>query len=314
VADRTKRLALWIVALAGLAVVFLSLSGRWLHGHWTDADFQDKLLNFAAVWLPFVLSIIIAFIPSAETRRRAHMRWKVCLIVAGFLTSLVMWRQQTRSMDATRIEREAAAHAQQVAISQAITEAVSKSVEKSSKHSDEHSEQQTAAVKKEMHAEIKQFADAVTGEFTKDASTIAEKAKPVPPGIAKIAFTFGPSGMANVSVKTAHARSVAGVVTFTFTYVNISDVTATNPQIWIRLCPLCDYAKEPDGFTKQADAVRSDRYARPGNLAPSVFITETSLSIAIPDTIKTFEIGFQYACDNCGHVGEFQVLDVIVDR
>jgi hypothetical protein len=302
-------LALWIVALASLAV-FLSLSGRWLRGHWTDADFQDKLLNFAAVWLPFVLSIIIAFIPSSETRRKAHMRWRFYLMAAGLATSIIMWRQQDRAMDAARRDREAAAHAQQAAISQAITAAVSQSVEKSTKHSDE----QTEAVKEDLKAEFENSTKTLTGEFSKDAATIAEKSKPGPPGIAKIAFTFGPSGVANVSVKTMHTRLVAGVVTFAFTYVNTSDVTATNTQIWIRLCPVCTYTKEPDGFTKKADAVLSDRYARVGNLAPGVFITETAVSVSIPDTITTLGIGFQYACDNCGRVGDFQILNVIVDR
>src|ERR1022692_3148039 len=108
VVDHTKRRVWWVVVLVCLAAL-LSLSGRWLHGHWAETDFQDKILNFSAVWLPFVLSIIIAFIPSSETRRKAHMRWRFCLIAAGLASLPYSKRGATKCDDFRDLSRAPAA-------------------------------------------------------------------------------------------------------------------------------------------------------------------------------------------------------------
>jgi hypothetical protein len=314
VEDHTKRRLLWIAAIIG-AVAFIALFGRWFHGHWADADFPDKILNFAAIWLPFVLSIIVAFIPSSETRRKAHMRWRACLIGAGLVTSIVMWRQQDRAIDAARHDQEVARREQERAISKAIDTAVAQSVERSNKHSDEHSEKQTEAVKKELKAEFEHSTQTLTGEFVKDASSIAKNAKPEPPQIPKLAFTFFWEGLQEkeVPITTVHARPIDGVVTVTFTIGNVSKVPANNLQLWVRLCSVCSYAKEPDGFEKLKGSTDQERIRNvPGLLLPDVFLPFMSVAVKVPDGSQ-FVIGFRYACEACGAV-EFSPFMVIIDR
>jgi hypothetical protein len=308
VVDHTKRRVWWVVVLVCLAAL-LSLSGRWLHGHWAETDFQDKILNFSAVWLPFVLSIIIAFIPSSETRRKAHMRWRFCLIAAGLATSIVMWRQQDRAIDAARRDREAAAHAQQVAISQAITAAVSQSVEKSTKHSDE----QTEAVKKELHAQIEHSTQALTGVVDKDVSTIAGKIKPT--GVAKLVFSFLSPGLDRKALLTTmHVHLTDDIAKFSVVFYNDSEVIATNPQITVR-CITCMYAKEPDGFSRLDGSIEQDRHKLiQGAISPGSFVFATPLEIRIPSGSSKFVVRLSYVCETCGRDTEDQILTGIVDN
>lgn len=196
---------------------FIATASAWLirfvFVYWDNPRF----INFAAASIPTVLAILIAFNPNL---REAGMRWKIAIVGIGFILSIIAWRQILVS------EREQAKSGREQArtVAEAISAAVSQSVEKSNKHSDQHSEEQTEAVKKELHTGIKQFADSVTGEFTKDAATIAEKAKPHRPDIAKLTFSFvWPTLLRkDMPATTVHVHAVASVATVTFTLGNMS--------------------------------------------------------------------------------------------
>jgi hypothetical protein len=289
------------VSLGAMSAVFVA---RFLYVYWDN----PQLVNYAVACIPVILTILIAFVPDL---RRAPVRWRIAIVAIGLIWSGLLWRQLVQA------EREQAkvAREQIRVVAEAVSTAVAQSVEKSNKHSDTHSEQQTEAVKKELHVEMRQFAGTVTGEFAKDTATIAEKAKPAPPGIAKLAFTFAPFASVDALITTIHAHVVDGAVTVSLAVGNISDYAAVNPEIWVRLCDSCTYAKEPEGLEKlKGQMEEHDRYKRMPTMNPEVFTPAMSVSIAVPIGAPDLQIGVRYACETCGHVRNFHMLTVIIDQ
>jgi hypothetical protein len=95
---------------------------------------------------------------------------------------------------------------------------------------------------------------------------------------------------------------------------NASDVIATNPQITVRICTPCVYAKEPDGFSRLDGSPEQDRHKLiQGVISPGSFVAVTPLQIRIPSGSSKFAVGFSHVCETCGRDTEDQVLTGVID-
>jgi|GEM_PF-4353644 cell division protein FtsW (lipid II flippase) len=65
---------LWVVVGATLLAV-LTLFGYTVKTHWNDPNF----VNFLVAWIPFVLSIMLAFIPDSAMKTRWRIIWRTCV-------------------------------------------------------------------------------------------------------------------------------------------------------------------------------------------------------------------------------------------
>src|SRR5260370_21098612 len=130
-----------------------------------------------------------------------------------------------------------------------------------------------------------------------------DKAKPPSPIPASLAFSFPVRRSADVPITTAHLRLENGNVHVLFTVKNVSPTAAKNPELWLRICDTCKFAKEPDGFENISGVGFNPKIrhrALQTILNSEVFLPMMGVDVIPPLPSSGFDIGFQYACENCG--------------
>ena len=91
----------WVAGTSVSACALVCLGwGTYLY--WNDV----KLINFLAAWIPFVISILLAFVPEHEMTATKKFLWRFGVISVGFIWSAVLWHQQVITDRAQRNARE----------------------------------------------------------------------------------------------------------------------------------------------------------------------------------------------------------------
>jgi hypothetical protein len=112
-----RRAAVVTSIFVTMFLVFVFLR-KFVGGWWSD----PTIINFLAAWIPFVISIFIAFVPEHEMTSRQKWIWRSGGIIIGFIWSVVLWHQQVIvGLEAKRDQ----------------TEIVTKAVTQSNQHADE---------------------------------------------------------------------------------------------------------------------------------------------------------------------------------
>src|SRR5580698_5368595 len=84
---------------ATLAVIILAISlliygpaavGA-IESYWNN----EQLIDFWTAWIPFAISILLAFIPDQQMKTKTRSVWRVLVIAFGFFYSVLLWHQQT---------------------------------------------------------------------------------------------------------------------------------------------------------------------------------------------------------------------------
>jgi len=57
---------------------------------------SPELINFLAAWIPFVLSVLFAFVPAGKEMKHEWMKWswRGGVVAIGFFWSVMLWHQQ----------------------------------------------------------------------------------------------------------------------------------------------------------------------------------------------------------------------------
>lgn len=286
---------IWYVFGAGCGTGIGILTGIWVCLHRSD----PQLINYAVACIPVVLTILIAFVPDL---RRAHVAWRMGIVGIGVIWSILLWRQQILTQ-----------HDQELAVDTAV--------DRSNKHSDKqidgvrqdlrdvgkHSDQQIASVKDGLKE--------LTGLVSKTASELGEsigKVKPSEPQFAKLQFSlYDPSASEPVVVASMRADP-EGVFSVDFVARNSSDTSTKMGDLWIQLCEVCTYAKEPEGFDKPKGINESSRHQVFSMLNPGVTLEKMNVQIKITKPVPWFELGFRYSCETCGKISDTQKARIFV--
>src|SRR5437867_7308799 len=101
-----------------LGITYLLLRA---YSNWNDPDRDYKLVNFAAAWFPFAISVFVAFIPDFEKAKRMRPVWRIGIILVGLVYSVVLWVQQSVNLRAGRKDQQ---------------EAIMKAVNQANEHTD----------------------------------------------------------------------------------------------------------------------------------------------------------------------------------
>lgn len=169
-----------------------------------------------------------------------------------------------------------------------------------------------------------------TKVLRKSEQTLVEKQKPEspiqmaetkqqiplpPPHSAQLLFSFPFRNRQDIPVAVTKVPLRDGVAKVDFMVVNLSEMSAIAPEIWVRICIGCTYAKEPEGFLKLPGADEHDRYKSFNALNPSVALQMMTVEIIPPKEVKDrFQISFKYACQTCGVVKYWQTFEVFLER
>lgn len=305
-----------ILAVCGAAALgvfaFLKTSG--------EPDFILRLVNFVVESIPLVISIALAFIPSLETRRRAHMRWRAVILIAGTVITFLMWYQQVLQIDATYRE-------QNIAVSTAVqraNEQASLQLTNAKNEITSDTEQQVAGVRTDLKKSDKAIAkvtDNVSGLLTKEEgelnANIAKVGNPKPPPLPVLsAALWSASSPPDYAVQEDSIQpNSEGVFKTAMVVRNVSAAAAEQIDVWLTICDLCSFAKEPAGFSRPAGMGANELWARFQELNPGADLPLEKMAIKLAATTppaRFFEMGFKYSCQNCDSVSTTQILRISI--
>jgi hypothetical protein len=296
-----------IVSLINLLVGVLGTFGGWFllwfKSHQGEADLKQQVAGFAAGWLPFVLSVIVAFIPSQEKNRRAHMIWRAGLMCAGLLTSAVLWYNQSLSLESSKRDQQ-------------------EMVQKANQHTDEavdkanmHTDGEVGMVRDDLNT-VREGVEALSNQFGQGAADLKESigkvGKPDPPTPAKMQFSLWSETSPIPVLRFALQPDKSGVYTVDFLVTNLSDATTAHlVDTWLDLCEDCSFAKEPTGFSRPTGMRDQTRYMRIDVLNPKASTEKQSVQIKLgKPSYSAFEITWRCSCEVCGKGMQFTTATI----
>jgi hypothetical protein len=141
---------------------------------------SPKLINFLAAWIPFVLSILFAFVPSGREMKHQWIRWgwRGGVVIIGFFWSIMLWHQQDLSDKAN---------------SKQTQEAIGSAVTKSNEHADKRFDQvqeNVGGVQKQVTGLGQSLSSALEKSTSELSSNLGKVGKPEPPVPAKLKFSL----------------------------------------------------------------------------------------------------------------------------
>jgi hypothetical protein len=279
------RVPLW-VAVASFSACGLFWLFWGIYLYWNDV----RLVNFLAAWIPFVLSILLAFVPEHKMSTKKKVLWRSSVIFIGFVWSVVLWHQQV----ITDLE---AKKDQTAIVTQAVTQ------------SNQHSDEQIGAVrsdvqgvKSDVQGVKKDLQDTVKKSTSSLSESIGKVGKPEPPQLAKLRFTLWTDATNSEQFPLVTETTLQvheGSVAVEFTIQNIADVSAEDGELWIRICGDCRFAKEPEGFNHFKGAPEQDRHKAFQRMLPGIALEKMTAEIVPPPIGNRFEVDLFYGCKNC---------------
>jgi hypothetical protein len=197
---------------------------------------------------------------------------------------------------------------QDAANSSQISGAVNEAVKEANLHSDgqfqdanQHSDRKFKEVENDLTG-LGNAVDAGLKKATGEINTnLVKIGKPEPPTPAVLTFSLWSSEASLEKPLTLQyvPPDSDGNFPVDFTFGNSSQSSAKSIDIWIQLCELCSFAKEPDGFEHPAGVSDQIRHRRMGDLNSGMTVEKMTILIKAPRS-QNFQIAFRYACENCG--------------
>jgi hypothetical protein len=286
--------------ILGAFVLACALYGIvWSFNHWHDPDRVVKLINFISVWYPFALSVFLAFIPDMDKSPAMRRAWRIGIIAGGFVYSLILWKQQSLTVDGARQDQQTmTTHTDQK------IDGVKQEMKTGLKAVTDHSDERIAAVAKQVES-----TDAkLSGLFSKTAAglgelgvSISKVGKPEPPIPASLVFslwTDAPTDDSPIVVKSFHATK-DGNYLVSFAVSNKSVTAAHQVDMWVDICDVCTFAKEPSGFDRPEGMREQTRHRMWPLLNSYTSTNKMEIEIKPKGELSDFEIGFRYSCEVC---------------
>lgn len=281
------------VAGASVAVCAITYVSWGTYLYWNDI----RVLNFLAAWIPFVLSILVAFVPEHKMSDTKKLAWRISVVSMGFVWSFVLWHQQVvTGIDAKKDETNI--------------------VEEAVRESNEHSDQQLTTVKRDVAGvkkdvgDVREYlgtkTDKLEGLVTKSETDITQGlskvGKPDPPEKTAIMFSLWPDDpTAQVPVLQKQVSpDKDGKFTIDYTFQNTSSSPANNMDVWIEVCDECEFAEQPPGFEHLDGAPETIRHRTIGILNPGTSMPKSAIKVRTKREFSDFFIEFRYSCATCG--------------
>jgi hypothetical protein len=277
------------VSTTACALIFLT---RGIVVDWDSAN----LVNFLVAWIPFALSVLLAFIPDRELKMPRRVAWRSCVIFFGLCYSILLYHQQSLATAQTLRDQ---------------SKIVADAVHQSNQHSDENIEN----VKKELQQDLASTKTDLANQVSKTGfdlnTSIGKVGKPDPPELAKLQFSLYVDGILAAELpKLARSikRQTDGTIPVDVFFINTSSTAAETIDVWIQLGSGCSFAQEPQGYVKLDGMSESTRHRVIALMNPGTAFATTRLNVKCVN----FDIGFNYSCKACGLAPNWQVAKVEV--
>lgn len=284
-----------ILGVIGAALCALCFMAYGLYAYWHST----KLINFLAAWIPFVLSVLFAFVPSAKEMKHEWIKWtwRTSVVIVGFVWSVMLWHQQDLADRANTAQT-------QVAIQTAVNSAVNEA--------NQHSDQKFQNVESDLKGFSKTF-DTALKNATGDIDTnLGKVGKPEPPERSKLVFSLWRDGLTPNDFPLESeilSPEKDGSYHIAFLIKNDSAVLARGVEEWVDICDQCTFTDEPKGFDRPQGMRNSERHRSIPGLNPGVSILEgNEFNVTVPSWIGRFPVVFKATCNTCGAVTTSKLL------
>jgi hypothetical protein len=287
--SRVIRLVITIVGIIFVCPLIVHFGYRFGPSMWGNLH----VVNFIVAWIPFILSVLVAFVPDKELEIHMRVFWRISVIVCGLLYSATLWHAQTLA---------------DIQSAKQINDAVDQAVSKANDHSDSKFagvNQQVGTLGNKVEG-VNQQQIALDKDFAKatgDINTnLGKVGKPEPPVPAKLVFSLWDTKAIHDQPTLTQTISPDkdGNIPVEFSIVNVSESTADTIDIWIGLCDKCAFAKEPSGFEKPSGSDERIRHRVLGSLNPGVSFEKMTILVKSSATGGFFQVELSYSCKNCG--------------
>jgi len=104
-----------IAILVVVVLAFCLIYGPPLASGTRAAWNNEQYINFWVAWIPFAISILLAFLPDRDMKPAARVSWRVLVILCGLFYSILLWHQQ-------RLAANSSSHQQEQILNQAVTQ------------------------------------------------------------------------------------------------------------------------------------------------------------------------------------------------
>jgi hypothetical protein len=287
-----------IAGIFGAALLLMLLLRKAHIPGWWD---NPSIINFLAAWIPFVISVFIAFVPEHEMSRTQKWLWRSAVIIIGFAWSAVLWHQQVITDALGKKDK---------------IEIVTNAVTQSNAHSDQQIDGVRADVKTTTQA-LDQKLTNLSSQVSTTEKTITgnlSKFSPPVPQYAKLQFSFFTQSSASLPLTTESlAPDKDGIFTVDFVVTNISETTtAKNGDIWVIACDQCTIVEEPQGFDRPKGLPELERHKTFQNLNPGVTLEKMTVKLRVNGLYQAFLISLRYSCETCGKVTDAQDLKALI--
>jgi hypothetical protein len=286
------------MAAGFLLVCICVVIARFIYLYWGSFWNSAHTINFLVAWIPSVLSVLVAFVPEKDLERRMRLRWRFAVVAFGFIYSLMLWHQQGLN---------------DLANSQQTQTAISTAVSQANDHSDkqfDRTQGQITDVRNNLEATEKNLASKVDESTSTISTGLGKVGKPEPPELPRLEFSLWKDNIqeAEFPILTAIVQQEDdGTIPVEYFFRNSSSVSADSVEVWVHICSLCSFAKEPDGFEKPAGINEQSRHRVLSSFNPGVSFqkSEVAFKFNSPTPIikmQVFKVGisFSYSCKNCG--------------
>ncbi len=279
-----------IVGAIGFGLCAVAFFVLGVHTYWDS----PRLINFLAAWIPFVLTVLFAFVPSAKEMKHPWIKWmwRGGVMAVGFGWSAMLWHQQALTDTENQqqiqkavananapLERKFTAVQQDVGILGGQVQTLGKSLDNTSKI----------------------LSDAVKASSDRLDASIGKVGKPESPIPARLVFTL--FDLAATVDKPVLSKTIQpdsdGNFPVEWAFINASESTADQIDVWIQVCDKCSFAKEPEGFEKIPGADEHVRHRLIQSINGSVAFEKVTILVKC-SLSNPFQIGFKYACKTCG--------------
>lgn len=140
---------------------------------------------------------------------------------------------------------------------------------------------------------------------------VATQQKLTPP-TATLVASFYSLDTSQLPMREVTAHKSGDSVSVDLIIMNNTGTTALNGEWLVRICTLCKYAKEPEGFIQRKGASDFDRSMGFQHVLAHSLVEKHTVQIIPPLLENRFELDCLFKCENCINEDEFQHLWVNV--
>ena len=284
-----------------------------------------KITNFFAAFYPFPLSVFVAFLPDMERSEKMRPVWRIGIVGAGLVYSLILWHQQSVNLASSRRDQlKIVADAVQLSNDHADkkidgvrsdVDGVRKDVAKVSsdlRASSSLSEKRITG----LDSTVGHFKESLSESLSKTESSLTKSIGNIalpPTKIGALVFSVWQEKATLKSPALALDLSSASDGTFEipFTIGNPTSNAVNGADMFIDICTVCTFAEEPKEFLK-VDGTSEQTRVKKGDLNPGTNLPRMTMKVKYAGPFPRFAVTFRYSCDICGSMLEREPQTAVI--